>query len=56
MHWKLPQCSVKKKVRQAKSMNKVMLILFFDARAAVYQHILSLIIRQINALYYCEVL
>ncbi len=36
MHWKSPQPPVKKKVRQAKLINKVILILFFDAQEAVY--------------------
>ncbi len=54
MHWKSPQFPVKK-VHQAKSMQKVILILYFDMQRAVYQHI----IRRhttINTLYYYEVL
>ncbi len=36
MHWKFPESPVKKKVRQTKSMNQVVLILFFDVWGAVY--------------------
>ncbi len=38
MCWKSSQSRVKKKVHQAKLMNKVMLIFFFNARGAIYQH------------------
>ncbi len=55
MRWKSLQSLVKKKVHQAKLMNKVMLILFFNARGAVYRHI-GPRHKTINALYYCEVL
>ncbi len=55
MHWKFQHSPVKKKVCQAKSMNKVILTLFFNARRAVYQHIVPRH-TTISALYYCEVL
>ncbi len=52
MRWKSLQSPVKKKVNQAKSMNKVMLILFLKAWGAVYapRH------TTINALYCCKIL
>ncbi len=50
MHWKSPESPVKNKVHQAKSMNTVMLILFFDVGEAVYRHIIPYHIT-INALY-----
>ncbi len=54
-HWKSVQPPVKKKVCQAKLMNKFMLILFFDEKEAVYQHTVPCY-TTINVLYYCEVL
>ncbi len=39
MHWKSLQSPVERKVNRVKSMNNVILILFFDSKRAVYQHI-----------------
>ncbi len=55
MRWKSPHFPVKMKVYWAKSMNKVILILFFDVRGAVYWHIVPRHMT-LSVLYYCEVL
>ncbi len=41
MHWKSPQSPIKKKVHQAKSMNKVILILFCDGWGAIHHYTVS---------------
>ncbi len=55
MHWKSPQSPVKKLVCQVKSMNMVMLTLFFDAQEVIYQHVVPHH-TTINSLYCCKVL
>ncbi len=55
IYWKSPQSPVKKKVHPVKLMNKVMLILFFNVRGAVFQHIVQPY-KTVDALYYREVL
>ncbi len=55
MHWKSLQSPVTKKVCQAKLTNKIMLILFFEVREAIYQHIVPRHMA-INALCYYKVL